>query len=248
MRITPENVVNLTQEQVDQIYGRLTAGPIPDGQHEGDLFFARGDRISPQADCRRGCGRFSAGSRDASPRPASRSWRRSAAKCGRARCSSATQRVLRNMIEDKPLLRPLVGNPDRTDGMRPMPRDGPARPCVQNDKVWLLFPAKLYCGQSLVDGRRESVIVDYHYSDEIKGYRPSPDSLAGRGGLRIRDEIRMIRPGFYLGRAYTNRMFLLNFTLYNEEVANRDGPAFADGKAVAEDCWPGEQARKIVAR
>jgi hypothetical protein len=118
----------------------------------------------------------------------------------------------------------------------------------QRDTVWLLFPAKLYCGQSLVDGRRESVIVDYNYSDEIEGYRKSPDSLAGRGGLRIRDEIRMIRPGFYLGRAYTNRMFLLNFTLFNAEVANRDGPAFAAGGPVAEDCWPGEQARKTVAR
>ena len=59
----------------------------------------------------------------------------------------------------------------------------------------------------------------------------------------------MIRPSFYLGRAYTNRMFLLNFTLYNEEVAAREGPDFATGKTtVAEDCWPGEQARKTVAR
>ena len=29
----------------------------------------------------------------------------------------------------------------------------------------------------------------------------------------------MVRPGFYLGRAYINRAFILNFTLYNEEVA-----------------------------
>src|ERR1044072_466997 len=50
MNITPQNIVNLSQEQVDQIYGRLTAGPIPDGPHAGNLFFARGDRISAQAD------------------------------------------------------------------------------------------------------------------------------------------------------------------------------------------------------
>src|SRR5688500_3589978 len=37
MRVTPENIVKLTQEQVDQLYGRLTAGPIPDGQHAGNL-------------------------------------------------------------------------------------------------------------------------------------------------------------------------------------------------------------------
>src|SRR5215217_8506623 len=48
MRITPENIIDLTQEEVDQLYGRLTAGPIPDGQYAGNLFFARGDRVAPR--------------------------------------------------------------------------------------------------------------------------------------------------------------------------------------------------------
>ena len=39
----------------------------------------------------------------------------------------------------------------------------------------------------------------------LPGYQEHPDALAGRNGLRIRDEIRMIRPGFYLGRAYANQ-------------------------------------------
>ena len=112
------------------------------------------------------------------------------------------------------------------------------------DKVWLLFPAKVYCGQSLLDSRRESIVVDYAYSDELPGYRASPDSTAGRGGIRIRDEIRMVRPGLYLGRAYANKMFLLNFTLSNEDEARRQGAPFADGAAVKEDCWPGEQVRR----
>src|SRR5215217_2594409 len=30
-RITPENLAALDQEQIDQVYARLTAGPIPDG-------------------------------------------------------------------------------------------------------------------------------------------------------------------------------------------------------------------------
>jgi hypothetical protein len=113
--------------------------------------------------------------------------------------------------------------------------------------VWLLFPAKLYCGQSLLDGRRESVIIDYSYSDEIADYRASPDSLAGRNGLQIRDEIRMVRPGLYLGRAYAHRMFLLNFILFDPEEAERAGPAFAAGAPIAEDCWPGEQKRQEAA-
>ena len=89
---------------------------------------------------------------------------------------------------------------------------------------WLLFPARLYCGQSLLDSRRESVIIDYFYTDEIPAIASGPDYLAGPRGLQVRDEIRMVRPGFYLGRAYIGKIFLLNFILYNKEIADRDGP------------------------
>src|SRR5690349_10861669 len=44
MKLTPQNIQKFDQEQVDQIYARLTAGPIPDGPHDGDLFFAKGIR------------------------------------------------------------------------------------------------------------------------------------------------------------------------------------------------------------
>ena len=40
--LTPERLKEYSQEQVDQIYGRLTAGPIPDGPYDGDLFLPRG--------------------------------------------------------------------------------------------------------------------------------------------------------------------------------------------------------------
>jgi len=63
--------------------------------------------------------------------------------------------------------------------------------------------------------------------------------------LQVRDEIRMVRPGFYLGRAYTGKVFLLNFTLYNAEVAERDGAAFTKSGEIKEDCWPGTQDRKL---
>ena len=71
------------------------------------------------------------------------------------------------------------------------------------------------------------MIIDYAYNDEIPGYQEHPDALAGRNGLRIRDEIRMIRPGFYLGRAYANKIFLLNFILYNSDVADAGLDGFA---------------------
>ncbi len=117
---------------------------------------------------------------------------------------------------------------------------------VNGKDQWLMFPARLYCGQSLLDSRRESVIIDYFYTDEIPGYRERPDFLAGRRGLQVRDEVRMVRPGFYLGRAYLGKIFLLNFTLYNKDVATRDGDAFVKTGQVAEDCWTGTQQRAVV--
>jgi hypothetical protein len=245
MSLTPENVKALTQEEFDQLYGRITAGPIPDGKYRGDLFFSKGDDGDGSTRLQEilgglagravgvGIGALEKLGRDL--------WK--------GKVFLRNERILRNMIDDELPIRLLTDRPHPPDtnppGTTTVPREGFGRSFL-TETVWLLFPAKLYCGQSLVDGRRESVIVDYHYTDEIEGYRPSPDSLAGRGGLRIRDEIRMIRPGFYLGRAYTNRTFLLNFTLYNADVANRDGPAFARGDDITEDCWPGEQGRKAA--
>ena len=47
-RLTPANLQTLQQEEVDQIYARLTAGPIPDGAYRGDLFFSRGESMRPR--------------------------------------------------------------------------------------------------------------------------------------------------------------------------------------------------------
>lgn len=77
----------------------------------------------------------------------------------------------------------------------------------------LLFPAKVYHGLSVLDVRKDSIIIDYAFSDDFKDYKPFPDSIATREGLLIRDEIRQIRPGLYLGRAYLDGVFGLNFVL-----------------------------------
>ena len=241
MRLTPANLRALSQEEVDQIYGRLSAGPIPDGPYQGDLFFARGDTLRTRLEeILGGIGGRLAGSKVELIETLGRTlWK--------GKIFDRDQLVLRNYIEDLGPIRPLIDDPD-TLMTGSVPRGGVLGWVMPTTSVWQLFPAKLYCGQSLLDGRRESVIVDYFYTDDIEGYRESPDSLAGRGGLRIRDEIRMIRPGFYLGRAYVNRMFLLNFTLYSPEVADAGAEAFTAGEPIAEDCWPGEQVRQAAAR
>jgi hypothetical protein len=223
--LTPERLATFSQEQVDQIYGRLTAGPIPDGAFDGDLFFPRG------TDAETRLGEILGGGLKA--RLASLGVRRTES-LGRAlwkgKVFYKSDRLLRNRIEDLQVLSVLTGG--STDGIEKI--------TVNGRDAFLLFPARLYCGQSLLDGRRESVIIDYAFTDELPGYRERPDALGGRNGLRIRDEIRMIRPGFYLGRAYLNRIFGLNFSLYNAEVAEAGLADFRDGR-VAQDCFVGTQ-------
>lgn len=228
-RLTPENIKNYDQEQIDQIYARLTAGPIPDGSYDGGLFFPKGvsgdRRLAEIVDGLRGMAiDIKAQKLEVVGKLL---WK--------GKVFYREQRVLRNRIEDLTLLKPLI------DGEL----GGIPKISVRGKEQWLMFPARLYCGQSLLDGRRESVIIDYAFSDEIDGYRERPDYLASRRGFQVRDEIRMVRPGFYLGRAYVGRVFLLNFTLVNQEVAEKETDDFVATGKTPEDCWAGTQARKI---
>lgn len=242
MALTPENLLTLDQEEIDQIYGRLSAGPIPDGAYLGDLFFPRGSEgdLEPRLEEIIGGikGRLAGRKIELAEKIGRALWK--------GKMFYRDTRILRNFIEDFKPLDDLIDDPE-TLMTGQVPREGWLKYIRPITNVWLLFPAKLYCGQSLLDGRRESIIIDYAYNDEIEGYRKSPDSLAGRGGLLIRDEIRMVRPGFYLGRAYANKAFLLNFTLYNAAVAEAESEGFQAGGATAEDCWIGEQIRQAAA-
>jgi len=232
MKITPDNLKGATQEQVDQIYARLTAGPIPDGVYDGQMFFPKGSSeharlaeivgggikgfiVDRKAATLEHLGEFI--------------WK--------GKVFYRNEGILRNRIEDLLILKPIVG--PHIERIQKLDVDG--------KDSWLLFPAKLYCGQSLLDGRRESVIIDYAFTDDVPGYREMPDVLAGREGLEIRDEIRMVRPGFYLGRAYIKKVFALNFTLYNKTVAEKESSSFAGSGSVAEDCRVGNQRLTAMA-
>ena len=226
-KITPQNVAMLDQEQVDQIYARISAGPIPDGAFEGNLFFPKGSSGRLRA------AEIVGGLSGLAVNLKGKKLDIIGEALWKGKVFYRDKKVLRNRIEDIAILKPIIdGN------LNDIPKI-----TVHGRDAWLLFPAKLYCGQSLLDGRRESIIIDYAYTDEIEGYREKPDFLAGRRGFLVRDEIRMIRPGFYLGRAYLNRMFALNFILYNKEIAERDSDAFLKTGKIAEDCWTGTQQR-----
>jgi hypothetical protein len=240
MKLTPEAISALSQEQVDQIYGRLTAGPIPDGPYLGELFFARGDSMRSRIEEIVGGvrGRIAGAGVALLETLGNDLWK--------GKMFYRDQRLARTLVRDRLVIRDLVDNPATVMTMTIPDESWLSR--LFPRQTWLLFPAKVHCGQSLLDARRESLVIDHSFNDEIEGYRARPDSLAGRGGLRIRDELRMIRPGFYLGRAYANRMFLANFMLYNLAVADSQEASFVAGAPTPEDCWPGEQARKSVQR
>ncbi|MCB1890130.1 MAG: hypothetical protein KDH20_21170 [Rhodocyclaceae bacterium] len=233
-RITPEVLSVLDQEQVDQIYARLSAGPIPQGPYEGDLFFPKSNnrlRLSEIVGGRlKGLLVNVAGKKlDAIGEIL---WK--------GKVFYRDERLLRNRIEDLSPLR-RVGLVEDGGSANPLQKIE-----VGGKDQWLLFPARLYCGQSLLDGRRESIIIDYAFTDRLPGYRRMPDVMAGRDGFAIRDEIRMVRPGFYLGRAYIDRAFVVNFVLWNDEVAKAAEAEFRRTGEVAEDCWSGTQARRIL--
>jgi len=227
-KLTPQNVKELDQEQVDQIYARLTSGPIPDGAHDGDLFFPKG--ISGKARISEIVG----GLKGAAAGLEVQKLEILGRALWKGKVFYKNDHLLRNRIDHMEFLQEFFPNPAEEAQVREI--------AVHGAKDQLYFPAKLYCGQSLLDSRKESVIIDYAFTDEIEGYHAIPDKLAGREGLLIRDEIRMVRPGFYLGRAYSDGSFLLNFTVFNDAAARAGTDEFLRTGQVANDCWAGPQA------
>ena len=218
--------VNVTADTGYTTTTKLTAWQVPDGPYNGTFFFAPGagpDRLREVLGGVSGLGVHIAADEV--------TWL--GEKLWKGKVFYRDQMELRNMIEDRSAVAKIFGV--KESDMRTTVHDGKT--------VGLLFPAKLYCGQSLLDSRRESVIIDYAFGDEIEGYLDGVDKIAGRNGLQVRDEIRRIRPGFYLGRAYMGRVFVLNFTLFSPEVAQRGLAAAGSGGAADddEDCWPGHE-------
>lgn len=228
-RITPKYLAGLSQEELDQLYARLGSGPIPDGPFDGQIVFPRGSSGKLRA------AEIVGGLKGLGVNFKGKMLETAGETLWKGKVFYREQKVLRNRIQDLVVLRPVIG-----------PGDIP-KIDVDGRDAWLLFPAKLYCGQSLIDSRRESIIIDYAFTDEIVGYRENPDFLAGRRGLKVRDEIRMVRPGLYLGRAYMDHAFILNFVLYNKDVDKAGRAEFETGQ-IRDDCWPGTQKRVLASR
>ena len=204
-RLNPENIETFDQGQIDQIYVRLNAGSIPDGPYRGSFFFSEGSEFRNIADVI--CGLRGKGmdfGLDLLTGVGEMMWQ------GKVFYREPLE--LRNIIDKELIVGALFG----------VSKDEMVIANVFDDEVALLFPAKLYSGHSQFDPRKPSVIIDYAETAQIDGYIEKIDRLVGKQGLQIRDEIRMLRPGFYLGRAYFGSLFGLNFTLFNEDVAKSE--------------------------
>jgi hypothetical protein len=211
-RLDQQNIESFNQDQIDQIYARLNAGPIPDGPYRGSFFFAEGGNFRNIADVIGGLrGRGMDLKLDLLTRLGEMLWQ--------GKVFYRDLRELRNIIDREQVIGALFGV--SADEMRTEQ--------IFGEQVALLFPARLYIGDSQLDTRRPSVIIDYAETAQIDGYIEKIDRLVGKDGLMIRDEIRMLRPGFYLGRAYFGTLFGLNFTLFNEDVAGRETAAWVAG-------------------
>lgn len=228
LKITPAYLTTLTQEQLDQLYARLPAGPIPDGAFNGTIVLPKGSSGKLRL------AEILGGLKGLAAQFKGKKLEIVGETLWKGKVFYRNEKVLRNRIDDLAILRPIVG-PGEIPKIKVAGRD-----------AWLLFPAKLYCGQSLLDSRRESIIIDYAFTDEVPGYREKPDFLAGRNGLKVRDEIRRVHPGLYLGRAYLDHAFGLNFILENKSLAKAGEAEFLAGQT-GEECWPGAQLR-ITAR
>ena len=228
-KVTPKYLASLNQEELDQLYARLGSGPIPDGPFDGEIVFPRGSSGKLRA------AEIVGGLAGLGVNFKGRMLETAGETLWKGKVFYRDQKILRNRIQDLAVLRPVIG-----------PGDIP-KIDVDGKDAWLLFPAKLYCGQSLIDSRRESIIIDYAFTDELPGYRERPDFLAGRRGLKVRDEIRMVRPGLYLGRAYMDHAFILNFVLYNQQLDQAGRAEFETGQ-VKNECWSGTQKRVLAAR
>lgn len=215
LALTPENLKSFTQEQVDQIYQRLSSGRIPDGPFRGDLFFPRDTNRDARV-------RDVAGPSIAVAESlAAMRLEHLGRVLWKGKAFFRSQGILRNRIDDLAILKPLIKD---SDTIPKLTFDG--------ETTWLLFPARVSCGNSRLEPSRHAVVIDYAQGPNIEGYRPVPDKLAGPEGLDILDEIRIVRRGLYLGRAYFRQRFALNFTLLDPASA----PDTAPSPEVQEDC------------
>lgn len=251
--ISVEDIQKMTQEEIDQLYIRLESGPILPGSYNGtvvqnaelikDIKKTIYTKIAGEHPAVGKVVKLVCKDRDAVECLAEKIW-----SGKRIYPQNAEgEYLLRNAIDESAVIAVHGALAPLTDSAKALFANVTDFFGLTKDEAILkemfpgtllpkamMFPAHVYCGQSLLDHRRESIIIDYAWGVDFKPFNKNVDILAGPGYLDIRDEVRMVKPGLYLGRAYTNKIFLLNFILKN-----------ADGNVgvAANSCFDGKSTR-----
>lgn len=194
-----EDFAGFTQEEIDQIYLRLPTGFLQTGDYEGkiliripfsshlkNLSFAASLGVPP---LKRICQ-----SKDLLECLLSVVWA--------ARKIRIAEAGTDEMLASSSL------NPDWIG--RSLGRLGLENSGQEDLELGNMFPARIYCGQSLYDHRRESHIIDHAWGKDFKSPLSRLDSLVGPRFLNLREEFRMVRTDLFLGRVYANKAFLTN--------------------------------------
>ena len=221
---TQDGLAAMSTEALDVLYARLTSGPIPDGFYNGRVMI-----------------------------PQDRGLEVVKPIIGFAASTNAIKKIAENLWAGKFFDRKMKFLQNR------ILLDGGflGTPTKINDHN-MLFPAKLYCGQSLFDSRRESIIIDYKYGERdwpegvsagffTEEERKSLNWVAGPKGLLVRDEIRMVNPGLYLGRAYLQGVFGLYFILKYDPASGGTDPQTLVQQH-GDECWIGHQRQKQMGK
>jgi hypothetical protein len=209
MKLTPEILATWDQEAIDQFYARLGSGPIPRGFYQGSVL------LPPDA----GIGKTLASSKLVR------------AVASREKVEAFMELIWRgtNFYPEQELARNRL---DRAQLKRVKFLIRGKLKIPENKAEIEVLPGRLYCGQSLLDSRRESIIIDYRWNSRLPGYREQIDYVVGREAFDARTELRMIRPGFYLGRVALDHTLEFTLILQNQEEAARGDWTDA--------CWNGK--------
>jgi len=97
-----------------------------------------------------------------------------------------------------------------------------------------IFPMNAYCGISQIDARKESHVIDGNFADDFSNYVAIRDELITRKQMSITEEYRMIHPGLYIGKVYSNKIFLFNVSLESNLTPTKES---------ANACFDGSKTR-----
>ena len=215
--IQPANLRQLTMEEFNQLYARLGSGPMPYGDYSGFVlqkpptYGAIKKRILKQI---QGASAFMAVAKQVCQREAEDCLFEFIWKGKRFYPKNALDQV-----EARTAVNFLSAGFKFTDLI-----PGFLKPKAVEDALdfaegvidknsLTLFPMNTYCGISQLDTRRESIIIDAAFSDDFASYIPLRDEVITRKNLNITEEFRMLRPGLYIGKVYSNKLLLFNLVL-----------------------------------